>query len=121
MSRILVIEDDEVMREVLRLQLGQAGYDVLLAKDAMVAAHAVMTQRPDLVLADIDLPYMNGLQIVEAMKSDPETARIPVIFVTGRPDAEAEAMRLGGAGYLTKPLRMDDLLSMVATHLSPTG
>lgn len=117
MSKILVIEDDEVMREMLRLQLVQAGYDVILAHDAAVAANAVTTQRPDLVLADIHMPYMNGLQLVEAMKSDPATARIPVIFVTANPDAEAEAMRIGGVGFLTKPLREDDLLAMVARHL----
>lgn len=117
MSKILVIEDDEVMREMLRLQLVQAGYDVVLAHDAAVAANAVTRQQPDLVLADINMPYMNGLQLVEAMKSDPATARIPVIFVTGNPDAEAEAMRIGGVGFLTKPLREDELLALVARHL----
>lgn len=117
MSKILVIEDDEVMREMLRLRLVQAGYGVILAHDAAVAAHAVTTQRPDLVLADINMPYLSGLQLIEAMKSDPATAHIPVIFVTGNAAAEADAMRAGGAGFLTKPVRDDDLLAMVARHL----
>jgi CheY-like chemotaxis protein len=117
MSKILVIEDDEVMREMLRLRLVQAGYAVILAHDAAVAAHAVTTQRPDLILADINMPYLSGLQLIEAMKSDPATAHIPVIFVTGNAAAEAEAMRVGGAGFLTKPVRDEDLLAMVARHL----
>jgi CheY-like chemotaxis protein len=117
MKRILVIEDDQVMREWLQLELGQAGYDVVVAWDAILATNVVITQRPDLVLADIDMPYMNGLQLVEAMKSDPATAQIPVIFVTGNANAEAEAMRIGGAGFLTKPVRADHLLRVVAAHL----
>ena len=117
MSKILVIEDDGVMREMLRLRLVQAGYAVIVAHDAAVAAHAVTTQRPDLILADIYMPYLSGLQLIEAMKSDPATAHIPVIFVTGNAAAEAEAMRVGGAGFLTKPVRDDDLLAMVARHL----
>jgi CheY-like chemotaxis protein len=118
MKKILVIEDDEIMRELLLLKLSGAGYEVLLAKDAVVAAHAVMTERPDLVLADIDMPYLNGLQLVQALKSDPETARIPVIFVTGNTAAEAEAMQLGAAGFFAKPLRVDELLAALAAQLS---
>jgi CheY-like chemotaxis protein len=117
MKRILVIEDDVVMREWLNLHLTQGGYDVRLAADAVVAAHAVMSQRPDLVLADINMPYMSGLQLVEAMKEDPATAQIPVIFVTGNANAEAEATRIGGAGFLTKPVRAEHLLAVVAAHL----
>jgi CheY-like chemotaxis protein len=117
MKTILVIEDDEIMRDLLHLKLGGAGYHVLLAKDAVVAANAVMKGRPDLVLMDIDMPHLNGLQLAQAMKSDPETARIPVIFVTGRTDAEAEAMQLGAAGFFAKPLRADDLLAKLAALL----
>jgi CheY-like chemotaxis protein len=117
MSKILVIEDDEVMREMLRLRLVQAGYAVIVAHDAAVAAHAVMKQRPDLVLADINMPYLSGLKLIEAMKSDPVTAHIPVIFVSGNAAAEAEAMRVGGAGFLAKPVRDEDLLAMVARTL----
>ena len=117
MKKILIIEDDQIMRELLQLRLINAGYDVLLAADAVVAANAVMTRRPDLVLADIDMPYMNGLQLVQAMKADPATARIPVIFVTGNTEAESEAMQLGAAGFFAKPLRVDDLLAKVAALL----
>jgi CheY-like chemotaxis protein len=117
LKKILVIEDDEVMREWLGLQLGQAGYEVVMAWDAILATNVVMTQRPDLVVADIGMPYMNGLELVQAMKSDPATARIPVIFVTGNAAAQAEAMRVGGAGFLTKPLRVDELLAHVGALL----
>jgi CheY-like chemotaxis protein len=117
MKKIVVVEDDEVMRELLSLQLTNAGYEVHLARDAAVAAHAVTQQRPDLVLADIDMPFMNGLQLVEAMKGDPETALIPVIFITGNASREAEAMRTGAAGFLTKPLREEHLLRSVAALL----
>ena len=60
---------------------------------------------------------MSGLELVQAMKSDPATRAIPVIFVTSRTDAEPEARQLGAAGYLIKPLHVDNLLAMVAQHV----
>ena len=116
-ARVLVMDDDELMRELLRLHLTSAGYEVLLAEDAVVAGHLVLSQPPDLVLANIEMPYMSGLELVQAMKSDPATCAIPVIFVTSRTDAEAEARQLGAAGYLIKPLHVDNLLAMVAQHV----
>ena len=116
-GRVLVMDDDELMRELLRLHLCGAGYEVLLAEDAVVAGHLVLKEPPDLVLADIEMPYMSGLELVEAMKADPATRSIPVIFVTSRTDAEARARQLGAVGYLVKPLHVDNLLAMVAKHI----
>lgn len=117
-ARVLVMDDDELMRELLRLHLCSAGYEVLLAEDAIVAGHLVLKQAPDLVLADIEMPYMSGLEFVQAMKSDPATRSIPVIFLTSRTDAEPQARQIGAAGYLIKPLHVDHLLAMVAQHVS---
>jgi two-component system chemotaxis response regulator CheY len=117
-AKILVMDDDEVIRELLRLHLANAGYEVLVAEDGVVGGLVLQKERPDLVLVDIDMPHFNGLELLKAMKIDPSVERIPVIFITSRTDAEAEAARFGAVAYFTKPLRMESLLAVVARHLA---
>jgi EAL domain-containing protein (putative c-di-GMP-specific phosphodiesterase class I)/CheY-like chemotaxis protein len=116
-AKILVIDDDESMRELVRLHLSNAGYEVFLAEDAVVAGQLVLRSPPDLIIADVEMPYMDGFQFVEALKADPSVSAIPVIFLTVRPDGESRAKQIGAAGYLTKPLPVDRLLAMVARHV----
>jgi CheY-like chemotaxis protein len=116
-ARILVVDDDELMRKLLRLHLCSAGYEVELAEDAIVAGRALLQQCPDLVLADVEMPFMNGLELLEAMKADAATSSIPVIVITCRSDAEPQAMQLGAAAFLSKPVRVDHLLAVIAQHV----
>jgi diguanylate cyclase (GGDEF)-like protein len=116
-ANILVVDDDESMRELVRLHLANAGYDVRLAEDAVAAGHLVLRNPPDLIIADVEMPYMDGFQFVEALKSDPAVSAIPVIFLTVRADGESRSKAIGAAGYLTKPLVLDRLLAMVAKHV----
>ena len=115
--RILVVDDDESMRELVRLHLGNAGYDVVLAENAIVAGHLALRSPPDLIIADVEMPHMDGYQFVQALKADPAVSAIPVIFLTVRADAESRVRQLGAAGYLAKPLRADRLLAAVAEHI----
>ena len=116
-AKILVMDDDESMRALLRLHLTNAGYDVQLAEDAVVAGHLVLRNPPDLIIADVEMPYMDGFQFVEALKSDPGVSAIPVIFLTVRADGESRGKQLGAAEFLTKPLVVDQLLAMVTKHV----
>jgi CheY-like chemotaxis protein len=116
-ARILVLDDDESMRELVRLHLSNAGYDVQLAEDAIVAGHLVLRDRPDLIVADVDMPYMDGFQFVEALRSDPAVAAIPVIFLTVMAGGESRGRQVGAVGYLNKPVVVDRLLAMVAEHV----
>lgn len=113
-ATILVIDDDEYMRTLLRLHLSNAGYRVLVAEDALVAGHLVVRQRPDLILVDIEMPFMNGLEFMQALKADPEVSDIPFIFVSSRDDFEDQAKELGACAFLKKPLFADRLLAAVA-------
>jgi two-component system chemotaxis response regulator CheY len=117
-AKILVMDDDECMRELLRLHLANAGYEVLLAEDAIEAGKLILKWHPDLLLADVEMPYMNGLELVEAMKSDPTTSSLPVIFLTCKTEAEQRARQLGAAAFLMKPLRADQLLATVAQQVN---
>jgi CheY-like chemotaxis protein len=117
MAKVLVMDDDEVIRELLKLHLSGAGYEVLVAEDGVAGGLVMQKEHPDLVLVDIDMPYFDGLQLLQAMKGDPSVERIPVIFITSKPDAEEQARRFGAVAYFTKPLRTESLLAAVAKHL----
>ena len=113
---ILVVDDDPCMRELLALHLTSAGYRVRVAEDAVVAGRMLLHAIPDLLLVDVEMPYMNGIEFVTALRSDATLPRIPVIFLTSWEGLEEEATTLR-AGYLHKPCRADTLLAMVARRL----
>src|SRR3954464_9849190 len=92
---ILVIDDDVCMRDLLRLHLSNAGYDVSVAEDAVDAGHSLLKQRPDLILADIEMPYMDGLEFLQAVKADDTMSSVPVILVTGSARCRIESAAAG--------------------------
>ncbi len=119
-ASILVVDDDESLLELLRLHLTSAGYEVRLAQDAIEAGYSVLAGPPDLIICDILMPYMDGFEFVAALKADESLPYIPVIFLTSVEDAEHRGRELGAVGYMTKPVRADRLLALVAQHV-PNG
>ena len=117
-AHILVVDDDESIRELLRLHLGSAGYDVDVAEDAIVAGYKVLRRAPDLIIADVNMPHMDGFEFVAALKGDKSLPYIPVIFLTSVDDADHRGNELGAVGYIVKPVRADRLLALVAEHVS---
>lgn len=116
-AKILVVDDDESLRELLRMHLASAGYEVSTAADAISAGYQVLKNPPDLILSDISMPHMDGFEFVAALKSDRTLPDIPVIFLTSMEDGDHRGKELGVVGYLTKPVRADRLLEMVARHV----
>ncbi|HYG54830.1 MAG TPA: response regulator [Burkholderiales bacterium] len=117
-AHILVVDDDESIRELLRLHLGSAGYDVDVAEDAIVAGYKVLRRAPDLIIADVNMPHMDGFEFVAALKGDKSLPYIPVIFLTSVDDADHRGKELGAVGYIVKPVRADRLLALVAEHVA---
>ena len=116
-AKILVVDDDESLRELLRMHLASAGYEVSTAADAISAGYLVLKNPPDLILSDIAMPYMDGFEFVAAIKSDATLPKIPVIFLTSVEDGDSRGKELGAVGYLTKPVRADRLLELVAKNV----
>ena len=116
-SKILVVDDDESLCELLRMHLASAGYEVSTAAHAISAGYQVLKNPPDLILSDINMPHMDGFEFVAALKSDSTLPNIPVIFLTSVEDGDHRGKELGAVGYLTKPVRADRLLEMVAKHV----
>jgi two-component system chemotaxis response regulator CheY len=117
-ASILVVDDDESIRELLKLHLGSAGYEVDVAEDAIVAGYKVLRRTPDLIIADVNMPHMSGFEFVAALKGDKTLPYIPVIFLTSVDDGDQRGKELGAVGYIVKPVRSDRLLAMVAEHVA---
>ena len=112
-AKVAVIDDDKFIRYLLELHLRNAGYQVFAAEDAVSGARVVMECAPDVILCDVEMPFMDGYEFVSALRADPKTRRIPVIFLTVNKNVGERATQLG-AGHLTKPLLADELLKAVA-------
>jgi two-component system cell cycle response regulator DivK len=114
-KRIVVIEDHEDNRAILRDLLTSAGYDILEAGDGREGIALVAAERPDLVLMDIQLPVMDGYAATRAIKGDSELASIPIVAVTSfalNGDA-SKAQAAGCDAYIAKPYRPRELLAKV--------
>jgi CheY-like chemotaxis protein len=115
--KILIVDDDASMRDLIALHLRAAGYSIEEAEDAIAAGYQVLESPPDLIISDIGLPHMNGLQFVAALRADPATDLIPVIFLTASEEHYEIAKQLGRTEYLLKPTRGDVLLGAVRKYL----
>ena len=118
MPKIAVIDDDRFIRYLLDLHLRKAGYEVLTAEDAVAAGRVVVDHAPDVILCDVDMPYMDGYEFVTALRADPATRHIPVIFLTVNHSVGERAKQLG-ASHLMKPVMADELLRTVAQFARP--
>ena len=117
--RLLLVDDEPTNLQVLRHVL-QADYRLLFATDGARALQVAREQQPQLILLDIMMPGMDGYAVCRALKADPATAGIPVIFITALNDSQDETagFDVGGVDYLTKPVSPPVVRARVRTHLS---
>jgi CheY-like chemotaxis protein len=122
MATLLVIEDEAPLRANLVRLLSAEGYRVIAAADGEEGIRRVREGRPDLVICDILMPLVDGFGVLAALRSQPETAAIPFIFLTASADKEdlARGLRSGANEYVTKPFKIADLLAAVRRRL-PDG
>ena len=116
---VLVVDDNQDNVEIIRSILLRQGFDVRVAGDGESALHAVHEKAPDLILLDIMMPGINGLEVLDRLKANPRTASLPVILVTARSeDDDVLAGYKGGAEYyLTKPFSRRQLLYAIGLVL----
>ena len=119
-ARILVIEDDIGFRDLLRIHLSSAGYEVEIAEDGVAGERALLARPPDLVVSDLKLPFLDGFELLALLRSEPKLAAIPVVLLSGRTDSEAtaKALQLGAADFLTKPVTRKVLLDSINNCLA---
>ena len=121
MPKLLLVEDNEMNRDMLSRRLVRKGYEVILAVDGQDGIDTARRERPDLILMDMDLPVLSGWEATQALKASAETAGIPVIALTAHAlstDRE-RALAAGCDEYETKPIELGRLLDKIETLLLP--
>lgn len=120
MNKILLIEDNKIMRENTAEILELAGYEVIAAANGKIGSILAREIKPDLIICDIMMPEMDGYGVLHILSQDPATASIPFIFLTAKAEKSEmrKGMELGADDYLTKPFEDTELLKVVKTRLN---
>ena len=115
MTKVLLVEDNELNRDMLSRRLQRRGYDVSLAFDGQHALDQAAAVQPDVILMDMDLPVLNGWDATKKLRGDPALRDIPVIALTAHalPADRQRAMEAGCDGYQSKPIEFADLLEKI--------
>ncbi len=119
-KKILVIEDNQEVRDNLGEILELSGYEVILAEDGKVGVEKALNEVPDLILCDVMMPHLDGFGVLNILTKKSQTADIPFIFLTAKAEKSdfRRGMNLGADDYITKPFYKDELLSVLETRLN---
>ena len=118
-SRILVVDDDEVFLALLRSQLEPWGFDITTLKESVRFWSVLQATQPDLVILDIEMPQIKGIELCQALRNDPNWQELPVLFLTARQDAAIiqQVFEVGGDDYIAKPVVGAELLARINNRL----
>jgi len=120
--KILIADDDPQILRALKVTLGARGYDIVTAADGREALDLAATQHPDLVMLDLGMPHLDGIEVITGLRG---WSTVPILVVSGRADAadKVEALDAGADDYVTKPFAMDELLARIRaqTRRLPSG
>lgn len=119
MKKILIIDDNEDLRTMMNAVFVRVGYAMLMAANGKLGIELAQTELPDLIICDISMPLMDGYETLQALRADPRTVAIPLIFLTGIAGHRRiwQAMELGADDFLAKPVEVTDLLKAVESRL----
>lgn len=118
--KILIADDDEQLQRALRITLGVRGYDVISAKDGAAAIDLAANAHPDLIILDLGMPRVDGLDVIRAVRA---WSRVPILVLSGRTDSaeKVDALDAGADDYVTKPFAMDEFLARIRARARVTG
>ena len=118
--RVIIVDDDRDTREMLTLALELEGFDVGQAANGLRLISAMHVDRPDVILLDVMMSWIDGFELCRAIKKNPTFGDIPIIFISARksPEDEKTGLDAGAVDYFTKPLDMDRLISRIREILS---
>ena len=114
-STILVVDDSATVRQQVTTALVQVGFEVVEAADGRIGKHRIEAGGISCVICDVNMPNMNGIEMVQAVKSDSVNASLPIVMLTteGAPDLIKQAKQAGASGWIVKPFKADMLVAAV--------
>jgi len=120
MPVVMIVDDDPRLRAALQFKLEQAGYQVCAVPTGQDLLARLDAERPDLIVLDLMMPGMSGIEVLEYLRSDPALSSIPVLVVTawGHTGMRSRCMALGAAGVMSKPFSLRELARRVEEHLA---
>lgn len=123
MPKILLVDDEEPNRDFLTRRLVKRGFVVVEAIDGVDACSKAASERPDIILMDVNMPVLDGLQATQQIRSNPETRQIPIIALTALAMAgdRERLLRSGCDDYQSKPIELPELLTKIQTLLDSRG
>lgn len=115
MPKILIVEDNFDNLTLARLLLEREGYQVVMALDGEEGLNLSRSEKPDLIVLDLDIPIVDGWELLRRAKSDPDIQNIPVVVVTAHlmPGERNRVLKAGGAGYVSKPFKVRELVNEI--------
>jgi two-component system alkaline phosphatase synthesis response regulator PhoP len=118
-KKILVIEDDAIASRLIEYTLGKEGYEVLLAKNGLEGISKARSEEPDLIILDIMLPGIDGFEVCHRLRSEPQTAHLPILMLSGKAQEidKATGLKVGADDYVTKPASPRELANRVKALL----
>ena len=118
-ATVLVVDDDPVIVKLLQVNFEMDGYDVLTAGDGAEGLARAQTDRPDIIVCDVMMPKMNGLEVAAALKADPATKQIPIVLLSAKAQtSDVQAGRDVADEYITKPFDPLELLERVSSLIA---
>lgn len=120
---ILIADDEEDTRSILELLLNEAGYDIISSYDGLDTLDSVKSSHPQMILLDIMMPLVDGIEVCRRIKSDDNTKDIKIIMLSASDESDSKnlAMECGADDYITKPFDSGDLLKRIAKLLPPAS
>ena len=117
--KILVLEDEPAVQTLIRKQLTAHGFEVTVASDGLDGLMKLEGLKPDLIVCDVMMPNLDGMEFVKAIKAQQKTQQVPVIFLTAKTDPRSmiDGINVGARFYVTKPFTLDDLLTKISRAL----
>jgi two-component system alkaline phosphatase synthesis response regulator PhoP len=118
--KILIVDDEEFILNLLRSGLTENGFEVVTAHNGFEAILAVEEQKPDMVITDIMMPRLTGLDFLKALKNNKDTRNLPVMLISARDEAELvqKGLALGAIDYITKPFKINEIIGKLRHQLS---
>lgn len=117
--KILIVDDDKTTRKILSLYLKEGGFNVTTAENGLNAMEKLGSDTFQLVMTDLNMPFMDGIKFIKTIKANPRTANIPALMLTAETDGEEKdrALKAGADGYLSKPVTAEELVAKIKQML----